>query len=256
MDIIQSNASTCIKSFTALAEPQYVLNDYVVLAGYLSPPVIATAYNMPESNGANVKVGIISLGGGWLTSDLTSSMNDLGITFNANSVTTVLVDGATGTFTGVNTADQENTLDLYCVAGLVPAANIVLYIGQAGVNYTNGTPAQSAEYNKNTSFGNAITRAVNEECDIITISWGNGEIFSNVYPNYNCGDYLEGPLANAAARGITVLVAAGDYGSHATNSGNITTPSYPGTNANVVAVGGTNLKLTSGNLRLRSESVV
>jgi kumamolisin len=220
----------------------------------LTPPQIATAYNIPASTGANVKIGIISLGGGWSTADLNNSMSDLGITFNASAaVTTVLVDGATGTYTGAG-ADAENTLDLYCVAGMAPAANIVIYIGQNNsINYTTN-PSGAALLNRNTSFGNLINRAVNEECDVITVSWGIGEAFSDQFPNFYCGDYLAGPLANAAAKGITVLVSAGDYGSYSSVAGNLVTPSYPATNANVVAVGGTNLQLTAGNLRL-SETV-
>ena len=61
----------------------------------LTAPKIATAYNIPASTGANVKVGIISLGGGFNQSDLNQSMADLGLT--TGNVTYVGVDGAINT---------------------------------------------------------------------------------------------------------------------------------------------------------------
>jgi len=225
--------------------------------GRLTPLKIATAYNMPSSTGANVKVGIISLGGGWWQGDLANSMSNMGLT--TPTITTVLVDGASNNFNGNSQTTPglysfENTLDLYCVAGLAPSANIVLYIGRNdGINYTtNATTA--ASLNNNTSFGNLITRAVDEECDIISISWASGEILSNVYPNYYCGDFLAGPLAAASAKGISVFASSGDYGSIFSLSANIETAVYPATSSNVIAVGGTNLIVTTGNVR-SSETV-
>ena len=111
-------ASSCITSMQSV--PYSSINDYPVL----TPVKIATAYNMPASDGAGVKIGIISLNGTWLESDLNQSMSDIGVPFDAADVTTVLVDGAPGTS---GYGDGENALDLYCVAGLAPAANIVIY---------------------------------------------------------------------------------------------------------------------------------
>jgi subtilase family serine protease len=244
---MQANAHSYITS--VVAYPNANINDL----GKLTPPQVAAAYNIPTSTGANVKVGIISLGGGLRSLDLANSMSNMGLP--NPTITTVLVDGATGTFTG-SEPDDENTLDVYCVAGMAPSANIVLYIGQND-SITYGTNANTqANVNSTVSFANVINRAVNENCDIITISWGLNEIYSNVYPNYYCGDFLAAPLANAAARGITVLVATGDYGADATIAGNIVSAQYPASSANVVAVGGTKLSLNpgAGNVRI-SETV-
>jgi len=239
---------------TFTAYPDYTnIND----EGFLTPPQVATAYNIPAGTGAGVKVGIISLGGGWSATDFNNSMSNMGLSSLVSSanITTVLVDGASGTFTGTG-PDAENTLDLYCVAGMAPKANIVLYIGKdTGTEYTTD-PNTAATINATIGFANVVNRAVNENCDIITISWGGGEILSNVFPNFYCGDYLAAPLANASARGITVFVAAGDYGSDPTIAANIVSPQYPATSPNVVAVGGTHLQVGFGfgNLRL-SETV-
>ena len=216
----------------------------------LTSQKISTAYNIPASTGAGVKVGIISLGGGFNQSDLNRSMADMGLT--APTITFVGVDGTTNTYTGnPNSADGENALDLVCVAGMVPQANIVLYKGNNdSPAYFSSNPATAATLNANHSFANTIQRAIDENCDIITISWGSNEIYSNVYYNYYCGDYLASTFANAAAKGITVCVSAGDYGSENNIAANVITADYPATNANVVVVGGTYLTLNSDNTRL------
>ena len=194
---------------------------------YLTAPKIATAYDIPYSTGAGVKVGIISLGGGYNQADLNRSMSDLGLT--APTVTFVPVDGATNTYTGSAVADTENALDLICVAGMVPQANIVLY--KAKTINDNGSLYL-------TDYANVFQRAINENCDIITHSWGGSE----------STDFLSVPLANAAAKGITVFISTGDYGS--TADGTTVSASYPATNSNVIAVGGTYLTLNTDNTRL------
>jgi kumamolisin len=210
-----------------VAEPSFVnIND----TGWLTPPQVASAYNIPAGTGANVKVGIISLGGGWSAADFNKSMGNLNLSslVTGANITTVLVDGASGTFTG-SSPDDENTLDLYCVAGMAPKANIVIYIGQ----------------NSTASFANVVNRAVNENCDIITISWGTTE---SAYS----ASILEPGFANAAAKGITVCVATGDYGSQPISGANIVGVQYPATSSNVVAVGGTQLSINpgAGNVRI------
>ena len=216
------SARSYITSITS--SPATHLND----TGYLTPLRIATAYNIPAGTGANVKVGIISLAGGYSATDFNNSMSDLGLSSlitNAN-ITTVTVDGATSGST--DTSGGENTLDLYCVAGMAPKANIVLYVGQNSIS----------------GFANVVNRAVNENCDIVTISWGTAE-------SYGYGDFIAAPFANAATKGITVFVATGDYGSEPLLGANVLGVQYPATSSNVVAVGGTHLNINpTGNIRI------
>ena len=220
-----TQANIALSAISSIGSVITTVSNIALVAGNITPPQIATAYKMPISSGAGAKVGIVSLGGGWLPSDLQSSMSNLGITLSQN-ITTVLVDGATNTFsTNDNNSSLENTLDLYCVAGIAPAANITIYIGK----------------NTLSSFANVINRAVNENCDIITISWGQDEIYGN-------GDFLSAPLANAAAKGITVLAASGDFGAEGgSDFYGIPTVNYPASSPNVVAVGGTDLYLNPDN---------
>lgn len=211
-----------------------IQSNIVGISGNLTTLQIATAYNFPAGDGANVKVGIFSSGGSFYASDLAASLSNLGIT-NTPTVTSIPVDGGGGSFTG-SISDLENTLDLYCVASLVPAANVVIFVGN-NASTQDGIIA---------NWNNILNRMVAENCDIITISYAVDEL-------YGFGPFLEGPLANAAAQGITVLAASGDYGSEGgQNLGTLgpNSASYPATSPNVVAVGGTVLTLTAGNTRL------
>ena len=262
MDYILSTEANISPFLTTITTTEYGSITQAVAAGGITPLQIATAYNIPASTGANVKVGIISLGGGWSANDFNNSMGNLGLSITSANITTVLVDGATGTFTGGG-YDVENTLDLYCVASMVPQANIVIYIGQVsggygglGVNWNTNSNVATTN-NAINGFANVINRAVSENCDVITISYGYPEVIQQAGTNYYCGDFLQGPLANAAAKGITVCVSSGDYGSTDTiYLTQITTALYPATNANAVAVGGTTINLTASNTRVAGGETV
>lgn len=215
-------ANTSITSWEFLsADPAYTISDYIY-GTQISPATVSSAYNIPVNDGANVKVGIISLGGGWLPSDLQRSMSELGL--SQPRITQVNVDNPGNVFSiSDSNYSLENTLDLYCIAGIVPKANIVLYMGQ----------------NTLSGFANVVNCAVNENCDVITISWAIDE-------SAGAGDFLAGPLANAVAKGITVLAASGDYGSSGNSPPGPLSVCYPASSPNVVAVGGTILNITSG----------
>ena len=199
------------------------------ISGYLTPPRIATAYNIPDNTGTGITVGIISVGGGFLQSDFDSSMAAMGLT--TATINTILIDGANGAF-GINaSSDIENTLDLYCVGGMVPDATINIYISL-------GT--QVSTYN-------ALMNAIDDNCDVISISWGIPE-------DEGAGEWLEVPLALAASKGITVLASAGDTGS-ADPDTLVKSVFYPASSINAIAVGGSHLTVnTLTNARI-SETV-
>ena len=170
--------------------PTYNSINEAITAGALTPLRVAATYNMPASDGTGVKIGIISAGGGYLASDLEKSLTELGVT--TPQITTVVLDGASTTFnsnvSAPNNFSLENTLDLYCVASLVPAANIVLYVGA--------------------DILSAGIRAIKEDCAVISISYvttsANAEIKSQA----------ESIIADAVRKKkITILAASGDYGS-------------------------------------------
>jgi kumamolisin len=195
----------------------------IPVAGRLTPPQIATAYSVPPGDGYGIKIGIISLNGGFLQSDLNKSFADLiaaGLlppTTITPVINQVLLDGSTGTFNVNDQGSGENTVDIYCIATLVPKAKITLYSGLY--------------------FNTTIDRAVSDGCHIISISWATTESSS-----------LETNLASAAAANIAVCVASGDWGS--TFPGQTTVQvCYPSSSPHVISVGGTKLTLNTNNTR-------
>jgi len=209
-----------------------------IASGYITPPLIAGVYGFPSSTGSGVKVGIISLGGGFLQSDLNSVFTDL---YNGGSspevpsataptINLVSIDGANTTFTGSG-SDQENTLDIYCIATLVPNATITLYVAP----------------NSNQGFIDAVAKAVSDNVDVISISWGSSEFpFTGPYSSiYAFGPFLDSVFASAVAKGITICCSSGDTGNES-GSNPFEGPQYPASSQYVIAVGGTLLSIVSG----------
>jgi len=210
--------------------------------GYITPPLVANVYGIPYSNTGTigttkkVKVGIFSAGGGWLPSDLQRSMTEMGLP--QPTITQINVDNPANVFSMSDGVSGENTLDLYCVASIVPTANIVIFIGNNAPTYS-GLAA---------NWNNIINRMVSENCDIITMSYCIDE---SVLVANSLGGFLETAFANAAAKGITILAATGDHGAEGNqNAGSLQkSASYPATSPNVIAVGGTYLSLNSNGTR-------
>ena len=210
---------------------------------YITTSKIATAYNMPAGDGTGVKVGIISFGGGWIQADLNKAMGNLGIS-PAPTINTVLIGSATNNFQAnyyanaqpkwdtLTVASLENTLDIYCVAGLVPKANIVVYRVDP-VYYTD--------------FNTIINKVVSDQCNVVSISWAYSE-------SSNFNGTIEPAMANAVANGVTILAATGDKGSADHVLGNVLGVVWPSVSPSVVAVGGTELELWPNNT-IKTETV-
>ena len=195
--------------------------------GYITPQSISSVYNIPASNGVGVKVGIISLGGGFLQNDVNLSLTDMGLP--VPSINFVSIDGMSNNFDS-GAYSIENTLDIYCIATMVPGAAISIYIAP----------------NNNSGLYNAIARAVADNCDVISISWGIDEV------NLTGGDFLNPVLSLAASNGITVLCCSGDFGSSSASAlapGSPPSAEYPSSSPYVVSVGGTSLSITPSQTR-------
>jgi kumamolisin len=215
-----------------------IVPQFLPFSGYLTPPQIATAYNMPSSTGAGVKIGIIApAGGGFLQGDLDYTVADMvanGLLPSgtiAPTINKVLLDGQTGVWTGGESpplADIENTLDIYCIATLVPAADITIYIGS--------------------SFRTTIDRAVSDGCHILSISYS----YTTGEPSTITLLLDELSLAAAAEAKIAVCVSSGDSGSAFEDTGGTKhfSPGYPASSPQVIGVGGTKLVLNTNNTRL------
>jgi kumamolisin len=188
---------------------------------------LADVYQFPVGSGAGQKIGIIELGGGYVPSDVTTYLANLGINQSVN-ITSVSVDGATNNPGSNANYDVEVTLDLEIIVGLCPSAEIRVYFAP----------------NSDSGFYNAIHMAgVIDECDAISISWGAAE--SSWSPtSLTSFNTLFQTLANTGK--TTVFAASGDNGSSDGQPGN--NLDFPSSSPYVVSCGGTTLTLNGNTI--------
>ena len=191
-----------------------------------SPVDLALAYKFPRTPGSDLVQGngacvaIIELGGGWITQNLTSTFSR--ISQPNPTVVDISVDGAINDG-GIDPASAEVMLDIYCVAAVVPAAKMAVYFAPNSLQ----------------SFINSIIAATNDTVNnpsVISISWGTDEM---VWAAWGMVAAFEVAFQAAAVKGITVFVAAGDYGVKAISSSALWTVQYPATSPYCIAAGGT-----------------
>jgi kumamolisin len=191
-----------------------------------TPVDLALAYKFPRAPGSNLVQGkgacvaIIELGGGWTTQNLTSTFGRIG---QPNpTMVDVSVDGAVNDGGADVNSSGEVMLDIYCVGAVVPAAKIAMYFAP----------------NSFQGFIDTIITPTNDTVNnpsVISVSWGTTD--SN-WGSTNITAF-ETALAAAVVKGITVFIAAGDYGVRAISGGPTYTVQYPGTSPYCVCAGGT-----------------
>ena len=197
-----------------------------------NPLQLATLYNFPPNlNGSGQKIGIIQLGGGYVLSDMTTYFTYLGINTTPN-ITAVSVDGAVNNPADTSGANLEVILDMQVIAALVPNAAIRIYFGP----------------NSYQGFYNVINAAINDNCSIISISWGATESQWSLSTLTAYNNLFQ----TASTKNITILAASGDYGSSDGKVGN--NVNFPSASPYVLACGGTNLK-TINNTTISTEIV-
>jgi kumamolisin len=191
-----------------------------------TPVQVAQLYQFPSGATATGQtIGIIELGGGYRTADLTAYFTSLGQT--APKVTAVSVDAGKNTPGTANGADGEVMLDIEVAASVAPGVHVVVYFAP----------------NTDQGFIDAVTTAVHDATNnpsVISISWGGPES-SWTTQSLNA---LDAACQSAAALGITVTVAAGDNGSSDGGTGN--NVDFPASSPHVLACGGTKLAATNG----------
>ena len=196
-----------------------------------TPVELATLYGFPNDvDGTGQTIGIIELGGGYTLSDFHAYLTAIGVTKVPN-VVDVSVNG------GVNNPSQvdpsfEVCLDLDIIGAVAPGANIRMYFAPNALT---------------SSFVAAVQAAVNDNCNIISISWGSAELnWSAFYRNS-----MNTIFQQAAAQGISIFCAAGDKGASDGQLGlNV---DFPGSSPYGVSCGGTTV--TSANGVITSETV-
>jgi kumamolisin len=183
---------------------------------------VAALYAFPTGvNGAGQTIGLIELGGGYNTSDITTYFQGLGLT--PPTVAAVSVDGGANAPGDPSGADGEVALDIQVAGSIANGARIAVYFAP----------------NTDQGFIDAITTAVHDTTNapsVISISWGGPES-SWAQSSVTA---LDDACQSAAALGVTITVACGDNGSSdGVSSGNHV--DFPASSPHVLACGGTEL---------------
>jgi kumamolisin len=199
---------------------------HAAAASSFTPVQVAQLYQFPQpSNATGQTIGIIELGGGYRTTDLTTYFKSLGQT--APTVTAVSVDGAKNSPSTSSSSDGEVMLDIEVSGAVAPGAKIVVYFAP----------------NTDQGFIDAVGQAVHDTTNkpsVISISWGAAEVDWTAQSM----SALDAACQSAAALGITITVAAGDNGSTDGVTDGQNHVDFPASSPHVLACGGTRLQGT------------
>ncbi|MEO6803677.1 MAG: S53 family peptidase, partial [Granulicella sp.] len=185
-----------------------------------TPVQVGQLYQFPTTSAAGQTIGIIELGGGYKTADLTAYFKTLGV--KAPTVTTVSVDKGKNAPSTPSSADGEVMLDIEVAAAVAPGAKIVVYF------------APNTDQGFIDAIGSAVHDTVNKP-SVISISWGGPE---SSWTQQSIAT-LDAACQSAAALGITITVACGDNGAKDGTSSNVV--DFPASSPHVLACGGTKL---------------
>ena len=212
------------------AQPQIRRHAQAAAASSFTPVQVAEAYAFPAgTTGKGQTVGILELGGGFDTGDLTTYFEGLGIT--PPSVTAVSVDGGQNSPGTDTNADGEVMLDIEVVGAVAPGAAIVVYFAP----------------NTDQGFIDALSTAVHDTThkpSVISVSWGESEDAWSAQARTQ----MEQILTEAAGLGVSVTVAAGDNGSTDAVSDGQQHVDFPASAPHALACGGTSLQASGATI--------
>lgn len=195
-------------------------------------PQVAQAYSFPTSaTGKGETIGIIELGGGYTSSDLSTYFSNLNIS-PAPTVVAVSVDGGQNAPTGDPSGpDTEVMLDIEVAGAVAPGARIVVYFAP----------------NTDAGFLDAISQAAMDTVNkpsILSISWGGPESSWTAQSLQSFNSALQ----SAAAVGVTVCVACGDNGSDDGVGDGLDHVDFPASSPYSLACGGTKLTISGSSI--------
>jgi len=198
---------------------------------------LGTVYNFPPgTDGAGQTLSIIELGGGYSDADLQHYFTGLGLPVPA--VRAVGVDGAVNVpGKDPQGADGEVLLDIEVAGALAPAAELVVYFAP----------------NTDAGFLDAVNTAAHATPTptAMSISWGQSEDAWTAQARHA----LDAAMADAAALGVTVTVAAGDDGSSDRATDGRAHVDFPAASPHALACGGTALHADPATGAVTSETV-
>lgn len=201
-----------------------------------TPDQVAGLYRFPPgTDGTGQIIAIVELGGGFGASDLDTYFAGLGIP--TPGVTAAGVDGAVNKpGAAPNGADQEVLLDIEVAGAVAPGASQVVYFAP----------------NTDQGFVDAVTTAAQAAPTptVVSISWGQSEDLWTAQARAA----LDQAIADAAALGVTVCVAAGDNGSSDGQSRGVHAD-FPAASPHALACGGTSLRGDPATGAISSETV-
>jgi kumamolisin len=188
-----------------------------------TPLQLGAVYRFPDGlDGTGQTLAILELGGGYSQAELDTYFTGLGIT--GPSVRWVGVDGGVNTAgADPNGADGEVLLDIEVAGALAPGARLVVYFAP----------------NTDAGFLDALSEAAHAVPvpAAISISWGQSEDAWTTQAR----TAFDQALADAAALGATVTVAAGDDGSTDRVADGKSHVDFPASSPHALACGGTRL---------------
>jgi len=197
----------------------------------LTPVQLAHFYDFPlKYTGKGQSIAIISLGGQLNMDELKQDFHALRVAYPSIGVVDVDPENISARQNGMGTG--ETHLDVEVIGCICPDATITIYRGSNPRGFTT-----------------AIARAIEDDCSVISISWGGPE-----QPGAAQGP-MEQVLQQAVDKGITVCAAAGDGGSsdHRNDRGAAAPAAddrahvdYPASSPLVLACGGTELLTENG----------
>lgn len=183
--------------------------------GYFTPNEIKQIYQFPQST-RRAKIGVIQLGGGYNINDLNFYWKYLGIN-NPPSIINISIDGASNS--PGKEEDKEVVLDIEVLGGINPNSDIYVYFAPNSIQ----------------NFYNAISKAVDDNVNVISISWGSPE---PLWTNTDLTKF-NNLFKKASDKGINVCCSSGDHGSSDGLTGN--NVDFPASSPYVLACGGTRL---------------
>ena len=189
--------------------------------GALTALQVASLYQFPAgTDGTGQTIAIIELGGGYTAADLSAYFGGLGLA--TPTVTAVGVDG--GSNSPGQAADGEVELDIQVAGAVAPKADQFVYFAP----------------NTDQGFLDAISDAIHETPApvVVSVSWGGPEDSWSAQARTG----MDQAIADGAALGVSVTVAAGDNGSsdNASSASGVACD-FPASSPHALACGGTRL---------------